>query len=92
MEVLQTARFEKQTKKPHPQMKKVLDEAIQQILENPLVGESKIGDIQGVYVYKFRLQNQLMLLAYVFSPSSLTLVSFGSHENFYRDLKKVTLH
>jgi len=34
--------------------------------------------------------NQLALLAYEYDEvkDTLTLLAFGSHENFYRDLKK----
>ena len=90
MQILQTHRFQKQIKKLHPQMKSIVDEAVKAVLDNPLVGEAKIGDLQGIYVYKFRMNNMLMLLAYTFTQCDLTLMSFGSHENFYRDLKKAS--
>jgi hypothetical protein len=42
-----------------------------------------------VQVYKFSMVNQLTLLAYIYGETTdtLTLVSVGPHENFYRDLK-----
>jgi len=50
----------------------------------------KIGDLAGVQVYKFKMVGQLMLLAYTFEHDTitLTLLALGSHENFYRDLKR----
>jgi hypothetical protein len=48
----------------------------------------KVGDLQGIQVYKFKLQRQPVLLAYEVAGSTLYLYAFGSHENFYRDLKR----
>jgi len=45
-------------------------------------------DLLDVYVYKFKSQNQLMLLAYEFDPETRMLLLLGSHENFYRELKR----
>jgi len=61
---------------------------VHKIAENPKIGELKKGDLSGVRVYKFDLLNQQMLLAYVELKKEITLIFFGSHENFYRDLKK----
>lgn len=88
MQVLQTNQFKKLVKKLHPNVKKELDVAIKTVLNDPLIGENKVGDLRGVYVYKFRLHKELVLLAYTFTKTELTLLSFGPHENFYRDLKK----
>ena len=50
---------------------------------------SKVGDLLGVYVYKFRLSQQQVLLAYrILDQESIKLLTFGPHENFYRDLKR----
>jgi len=67
-----------------------LDGAIKQIIKNPSIGELKKGDLNGVQVYKFKMVNQLTLLAYDFNADKkqLILLALGSHENFYRDLKK----
>lgn len=88
MKVLQTHQFQRQLKKVHPSAKKILDDAVRLLQKNPSLGERKVGDLQGVYVYKFRLQKALTLLAYVFNTEALTLLSFGPHENFYRNLKR----
>ena len=54
------------------------------------LGEMKLGDLAGVQVYKFKMANQLTLLAYHVDDDivTLTLLALGSHENFYRDLKR----
>ncbi len=90
MKILQTPTFGKQIKKLHKNQKKELDEAVGSVYKKPLIGEMKKGDLDGVRVYKFKMVNQLTLLAYQFDEdeSQLVLLAFGSHENFYRDLKK----
>lgn len=65
-----------------------LDDAVKNIANDPEVGESKKGDLREVRVYKFKAVNQEYLLAYLYSSEQITLLSVGSHENFYRELKK----
>ena len=50
----------------------------------------KKGDLNGVQVYKFKMVKQLTLLAYEFYESKLELIllALGTHENFYRDIKR----
>lgn len=76
MRVLVTPTFERTVKKLHKQQKAALDEAVQAIVGQPEAGETKVGDLAGVQVYKFRMGNLLCLLAYRVLD-----------ENFYRDLK-----
>lgn len=89
MEVLLTPTCAKQLKKLHKNQKMELDEAIRAIIQDPCCGEMKKGDLSGVRVYKFRMTNQLMLLAYTVDESGLKLIllACGPHENFYRNLK-----
>jgi len=77
-------------KKINKNQKKDLDAAIADIASDPSIGIMKKGDLQGVHVYKFRMVNQLTLLAYEFCQDDtlVILLAVGSHENFYRDLKK----
>jgi mRNA-degrading endonuclease YafQ of YafQ-DinJ toxin-antitoxin module len=90
MKILQTTTFKKHIKKLHKNQKLDLDNAIKTIAENPYVGEMKKGDLNGVRVYKFKMVKQLTLLAYEYQAEQLQLImlSLGTHENFYRDLKK----
>lgn len=89
MQILQTPSFTKTVKKLHPNQKKSLDDAVRAIVQNPALGEAKKGDLAGIHVHKFKMQNQLTLLAYSYQEDiiTLTLLALGSHENFYRDLK-----
>lgn len=90
MNVLQTPTFSRHVKKLHKNQRADLDNAIRAIVNDPSIGDMKKGDLSGVQVYKFKMVNQLTLLAYEFFQDELQLIllDVGSHENFYRDLKK----
>jgi len=88
MKVYQSKSFEKKVKKFNEKEKYELDNEIKQIIQNPSIGSEKKGDLRGVFVHKFNLQNQLYLLSYRFVNSeSLELIMIGPHENYYRNLK-----
>ncbi|TRZ85872.1 MAG: type II toxin-antitoxin system RelE/ParE family toxin [Streptomycetaceae bacterium] len=88
MKVFLTPKFAKQLKRLHQAEKKIMDKAVHKIINNPKIGEAKIGDLIGVYIYKFKVKDQQWLMAYeVISNKSLKLLMFGPHENFYRKLK-----
>jgi mRNA interferase RelE/StbE len=88
VQVLQSAAFSRVYKKLHKNQKADVDAAVALIIDSPELGELKRGDLAGVYVYKFKSQNQLMLLAYEYDARTRMLLLLGSHENFYRDLKR----
>ncbi len=89
MRILVTPTFERTVKKLHRQQKAALDEAVRTVAGQPEAGETKVGDLAGVQVYKFRMGNLLCLLAYrVLDENTLKLLMVGPHENFYRDLKR----
>ncbi len=87
-QVLQTPLFKRQKKKLHKWQISKLDEEVRRIIANPKIGQLKKGELAGIYVHKFKLKKDLLLLAYSFDPNSRTLIMLGSHENFYRELKK----
>ena len=73
----------------HRQQKTALDEAVRVIASQPDADETKVGELTGVKVYKFRMGNLLCLLAYrLLDQNTLKLLMVGPHENFYRDLKR----
>jgi mRNA-degrading endonuclease RelE of RelBE toxin-antitoxin system len=88
--VLQTPSFKKAVKKLKLDQKKDLDSAIKELMEKPELGEQKKGDLAFLRVYKFKMSKQLTLLGYSFNDGTLTLelMALGSHENFYRDVKR----
>lgn len=89
MRIVQTARFGKAAKKLHANQKRALDEVIGAIAAEPAIAAMKRGDLSGVRVHKFKMSGELTLIAYSFEQETitLTLLAFGSHENFYRDLR-----
>ena len=89
-EILQTPSFKKIVKKLQPNQKKDLYQAITDVVENPLIGEQKKGDLRSLRVHKFKMVKQLTLLGYQYVEGTitLTLISVGSHENFYRNIKR----
>ena len=89
MRILVTPTFSRAVKKLHAGQKVELDTAVRAIADNPELGDAKVGDLVGVRVFKFRLSNQLCLLAYAqVDEETIKLLALGSHENFYRDLKR----
>ena len=89
MQILLTPSFERTIKKLHANQKKSLDKAVKALASNPELGEPKVGDLDGFYVYKFKLIDKQWLLAYrVISTKKIKLLLLGPHENFYRELKK----
>jgi hypothetical protein len=88
IQVLQSAMFRRTYKRLHLSQKADVDEAVAAIVRDPTLGEVKIGDLAGVFVYKFKCNGQLTLLAYEYDEVSRFLRLLGSHENFYRDLKR----
>ena len=88
MKVIQSPSFARKVKKFHKNQKKSLDYHIKKIIENPEIGEGKKGDLQGVFVYKFKLKRQQYLLAYRIKKNTLELIMIGPHENYYRNLEQ----
>ena len=86
-----TPTFKKVLKKLHKNQKADLDSAVRLLIENPMIGERKKGDLSYLRVYKFKMVKQLTLLGYCYDNGSITLelIHLGSHENFYRDIKLV---
>ncbi len=90
MKVIPTGYFNRTVKRLHPNEKAILDKAIQDIMANVEIGDLKTGDLAGIRVYKFKVNQNLQLLAYSYLAETeiLYLLEYGSHENFYRDLKR----
>lgn len=89
-QVLQTSTFKKAVKKLKPNQKADLDKAVKALMEQPDLGQKKRGDLAYLRVYKFKMAKQLTLLGYSYEDGTvvLELLNLGSHENFYRDMKR----
>lgn len=90
MEVKQSNLFKQAYKKLHKNQLEVVNENIRLIMDNPEIGEKKVGDLLGISVHKFKSQNHLYLLAYDYdgTVNLLYLMFIGEHEKFYEKLKK----
>lgn len=88
--VEQTRRFARQYKKLHDNVAADVDNAVELVAEKPSLGDQKKGDLAELFVYKFRSQGQFYLLGYSLDEEVrlVYLEAIGSHENFYRDLKR----
>ena len=86
--VQQSTLFRRAYKRLHPNQKADVDDAIAEIVNDPDIGEPKKGDLAGVFVYKFKCNGQLTLLAYEYDEVTRMLLLLGSHQNFYRILKR----
>lgn len=87
MKILQTQQFKKAYKRLHPNQKPIIDNEIKKVIATPTIGAQKKQDLSNIFVHKFKVLDNLYLLAYTFDPKTLTLVLLGVHENFYRDMK-----
>ena len=91
IQIIAAPSFQQKAKKLRTPQRAHLNEAIQSIQRDPFLGEAKVGDLQGFFVYKFVFEAEQMLIAYkLISDEVLKLLYFGPHENFYRDLKRLT--
>ena len=91
--VLVTPSFARAVKKLHSKDKAILDENVTALANDHTIGEEKRGDLNGVFVHKFKLNNRETLLAYRLqpdkvNPQALILLAAGPHENFYVQLKR----
>ena len=68
--VLQMPAFKRVYKKLAASHQAVVDDAVRAIVTNPGIGEAKKGDLAGVYVHKFPLNRQQMLLAFASTSSA----------------------
>ncbi len=90
IEVFEARRFTKALNKLPTQQLTVVEDEIDKIIDNPEIGQQKKGDLSHLRVHKFKANKQEMLLGYSWIDNELRLylLSIGSHENFYSDLKK----
>jgi len=88
MQIYQSNRFQKSYKKLFPNQLNETNNAINDIIANPDIGEQKHGDLSWLRVYKFKCLGFLTLIGYSIKNDALTFIALGPHENFYRDIKR----
>ena len=88
MKLFQMLHFKRYVKKLPRQFQQVILDTVEEVLADPKVGQLKKGDLEGFRVHKFTMGRQLTLIAYKVENDSLVLYQVGSHENFYKNLKR----
>lgn len=83
-------------KNQHKPFQAAIEDTIQEVCNDPLIGEKKIGDLSEIYVHKFTYKKQEYLIAYRHANTAATnggktgnidFYLIGPHENFYKTLK-----
>ncbi|MFH1504146.1 MAG: type II toxin-antitoxin system RelE/ParE family toxin [Candidatus Omnitrophota bacterium] len=69
---------------------KKLNEAEDDAALKLLIGEEKTNALKGIRVYKFKVLDLIVLLAYQVNQKQkeVIFVAVGGHENFYRELQQ----
>jgi hypothetical protein len=92
--------FRQFVKKAHRPLQLAIEDATEAICEGPDIGEAKVGDLAGMWVYKFRFNRQEYMVAYrppvkaqqvTDETAKVRGIDFylaGPHENFYKTLKR----
>ncbi len=90
IDVYESSLFTKQIAKLSEKQLKVVEDEIDKIIDDPEIGERKVGDLSHLWVHKFKLEGQLVLLGYCWIENKLELylLNLGPHENFYQEVKK----
>ena len=88
MDLFYKSPFKKFIKKQTRPFQLVIEDETDKIINNPEIGEMKRGDLAGFRVHKFVFQKQEYLIAYKLQDNFIVGYMIGTHENFYRDLKR----
>ena len=87
-ELKSTPYFDREYKKLNKNQLSCVNEAIDEVIKDPVAGEPKAGDLAGCQVYKFKVLDQLFLLGYEVIGETIYLQRIAPHGNYYRDRKK----
>lgn len=89
MKLVQTPSFARKYKKLPKKIVAAVDDAIRQIAQDTKLGEMKHGDLGSIRIMKIKSGQDKILIAYAeLGLDTVELIDMGSHENFYRDLKR----
>ncbi|MBI3600212.1 MAG: type II toxin-antitoxin system RelE/ParE family toxin [Nitrospinae bacterium] len=65
-----------------------MEDEVEKISKGEEIGEFKRGDLAGFQVHKFKFKGQEYLIAYQKQRDDIVFYIIGTHENFYRELKR----
>jgi hypothetical protein len=88
MNALYKSAFRKFIKKQSRGLQLAIEDETEVIIGNPYIGEAKKGALSGFRVHKFVFQKQEYLTAYKLQKDCIIFYLTGTHENFYRELKR----
>ena len=72
-------------------LKSAFQKAIDDIIQNPYIGDPKTGDLSGVYCCDFFYSKTNYELAYTVieeNDETVVVILAGTRENFYNELKR----
>ena len=88
MEIYYKSPFRKYVKKQTRPFQLVIEDEVEKIIRDPELGILKKRDLSGFRVHKFTFKKQLYLIAYSFIEAEILFYQIGTHENFYRQLRR----
>jgi hypothetical protein len=80
--------FRNYLKKQNRPFQLAIKDEVERVIDDPELGELKKGDLANIRVHKFRFRKQEVLIGYSLENDDLLFYMIGTHENFYRDLKR----
>jgi mRNA-degrading endonuclease RelE of RelBE toxin-antitoxin system len=63
-----------------------LEQIIKKIEENPAIGQEQKGDLKGIYIYQFKMNDKKYLLSYRIKQSTIEIITFGQREKYFRTI------
>lgn len=88
METSYKPAFRKFVKKQSRPFQLAIEDEVEIVLMNPAIGEEKKGGLSGFKVHKFVFKKQEYLMAYLVESENIIFFMAGTHENFYKELKR----
>ena len=88
MQIFYKPRFRKFVKKQTRSFQLAIEDEVERIIIDPQKGEFKKGDLKGFQVHKFYYGKKHFIIAYRLQEREIMFYMIGSHENFYRELKR----
>ncbi len=73
IEVFETPTFKRVFKKLSESGKILVEDEIDRIIDDPVIGEQKKGDLSHLWVHKFKMNEQIVLLGYSWKEDELQL-------------------
>jgi mRNA-degrading endonuclease RelE of RelBE toxin-antitoxin system len=88
METFYKPAFRKFVKKQPRPFQLAIEDEVETVRMNPAIGEEKKGDLSGFKVHKFVFKKQEYLISYIVEGKNIIFFMAGTHENFYKELKR----